>query len=203
MDRLVAKRSYLTLKKSQATLKSSTDRHISLRSLKAFIAGEISLDAVQRSSAESWCTSVYSSQSSMVTSPQISFTHLAKAIAAYERAATPGDELSFARNEVLEVSLVTKGWWVARKADGGTGIVPSNFLELLSGEADCIDEKHVSTASPKTVTGSDEPLIHENLSVSRFGEKVKKLMHSAKQICVHCYRLLKCKSNGVELYLGT
>ncbi|KAE9375248.1 hypothetical protein N431DRAFT_333874 [Stipitochalara longipes BDJ] len=60
-----------------------------------------------------------------------------RAQAKYSYKANPEDphEISFARNEILEVADTSgQRWWQAKKEDGTTGIVPSNFLVITTGE---------------------------------------------------------------------
>jgi SHO1 osmosensor len=47
--------------------------------------------------------------------------------------ANPEDntELSFAKDEVMDIADNKGKWWHARKADGSIGVVPSNYLELM------------------------------------------------------------------------
>jgi SHO1 osmosensor len=56
-----------------------------------------------------------------------------RARAKYAYTANPEDstELSFAKDEILEIVDNKGKWWHARKADGSTGVVPSNYVEII------------------------------------------------------------------------
>lgn len=40
------------------------------------------------------------------------------------------NELSFEKDEVLDILDKRGNWWQARKSDGTTGIVPSNYVSI-------------------------------------------------------------------------
>ncbi|KAI0737184.1 hypothetical protein C8Q80DRAFT_429739 [Daedaleopsis nitida] len=56
-----------------------------------------------------------------------------KAKALYTYTASPDDpsELSFVKGAILEIMDKSGQWWQARKADGTSGIVPSNYIVLI------------------------------------------------------------------------
>lgn len=59
------------------------------------------------------------------------FPYTARALFSYE--ADPDDqyEISFNEGEILKVTDIEGRWWKARRANGITGIIPSNYVELI------------------------------------------------------------------------
>ncbi|KAJ7754113.1 hypothetical protein B0H14DRAFT_2540868 [Mycena olivaceomarginata] len=62
----------------------------------------------------------------------IVYKYTAKARCSYTADAADPNEISFHKGEVLEIAHKRGRWWLARKADGTTGVAPSTFLEIIS-----------------------------------------------------------------------
>ncbi|KAJ7924204.1 hypothetical protein B0H13DRAFT_1204978 [Mycena leptocephala] len=56
----------------------------------------------------------------------------ARALHAYSGSPDDPNELAFEKGEVLEIEDQEGKWWQAKKADGTLGIVPSNYLVIIS-----------------------------------------------------------------------
>ncbi|SAM01504.1 hypothetical protein [Absidia glauca] len=68
------------------------------------------------------------SHPSMATSPVLEYTERVEALHEYQANPEDPSELSFERGDLLEIVDRRGNWWQARKADGSTGIIPSNYF---------------------------------------------------------------------------
>lgn len=63
--------------------------------------------------------------------PGANYAYKARALYAYTASADDPAEISFTKGEILDIVDNNGKWWQARKEDGTTGIVPSNYLQLV------------------------------------------------------------------------
>ncbi|SCV01481.1 LANO_0F11980g1_1 [Lachancea nothofagi CBS 11611] len=61
-----------------------------------------------------------------------SFPYVAKALYTYSADSNDAYEVSFEQGETLRVGDIEGRWWKAKRANGQTGIIPSNYVELIS-----------------------------------------------------------------------
>ncbi|KAF7373316.1 Kinase-like protein [Mycena sanguinolenta] len=69
------------------------------------------------------------------TSASEDYQYKAKALYRYKAANLDSNELSFSKGEILEILDRPGKWWVARRANGSIGIIPSDHLLPARGSA--------------------------------------------------------------------
>lgn len=63
--------------------------------------------------------------------PMPGYGYRARALYAYQANADDPTEISFSKGEILDIVDNSGKWWQARKSNGETGIVPSNYMQVL------------------------------------------------------------------------
>lgn len=63
-----------------------------------------------------------------------SFPYTAKTLYSYQADAGDAYEISFDQGEILKVSDIEGRWWKAKRANGETGIIPSNYVQLVDND---------------------------------------------------------------------
>lgn len=95
-----------------------------------------------------------------------------KAIFSFQ--ATQEDELAMQQGELLDVlDMVDDGWWVAKNEKGSVGMIPSNYVEILSNKSS-IDKVEVLSVAPRK--SSDGNIRNDPLGISNIS---KIMIHSS------------------------
>jgi len=76
-------------------------------------------------------TNADSHLSQVVVSPNAQYAYKAKALYDYTANEEDPNEISFSKNDILDIVDNKGKWWQARKADGTIGIAPSNYLLII------------------------------------------------------------------------
>ncbi|SCU87129.1 LAMI_0D04852g1_1 [Lachancea mirantina] len=65
---------------------------------------------------------------------QSSFPYTARALYSYNADASDAYEISFEQGEILKVGDIEGRWWKAKRSNGDTGIIPSNYVQLIEDD---------------------------------------------------------------------
>lgn len=60
-----------------------------------------------------------------------SFPYTAQTLYRYQADENDAYEISFEQGEILKVSDIEGRWWKAKRSNGETGIIPSNYVKLI------------------------------------------------------------------------
>ncbi|QLG73349.1 hypothetical protein HG535_0E04330 [Zygotorulaspora mrakii] len=63
-----------------------------------------------------------------------SFPYTARTLYSYEANTNDSYEISFGQGEILKVGDIEGRWWKAKKSTGETGIIPSNYVQLIDND---------------------------------------------------------------------
>ncbi|KAK6455607.1 high osmolarity signaling protein SHO1 [Scheffersomyces xylosifermentans] len=129
------RQSQLTTNNNSTTANNTTNNKYmassQLNGLENFSSSDVrqSRDLTNNNAANKRNT-VYNDATSQ-TNIGITFRYRAKALYSYD--ANPDDinEISFIKDEVMEVDDIDGKWWQARRSNGQVGICPSNYVKLL------------------------------------------------------------------------
>ncbi|KAF8174711.1 hypothetical protein K438DRAFT_1848858, partial [Mycena galopus ATCC 62051] len=75
-------------------------------------------------------------------------TAYTKALYAYTASEDDPNEISFHRGEMFNIVDKSAKWWAVQKADGTTGIVPSNYFQLAGSTQSNVKNRPVSESVP-------------------------------------------------------
>nr|CDI53997.1 protein involved in surface sensing via MAP-kinase cascade [Melanopsichium pennsylvanicum 4] len=94
-------------------------------------AGGLSQDGAAPSVASHGAPASLNAQAGNKSGELPDYGYKARALYAYQANADDPTEISFSKGEVLDIVDNSGKWWQARRSNGETGIVPSNYMQLL------------------------------------------------------------------------